>query len=194
MKHNIIVEKFGVRLRPAGLDDAALIVRLRNSPHALEFIGDSARSVPEQEAWLRRYFERPDDYCFMIETIHDGKTVGMLGVYGIEGDTGEWGRWVLEPGVPAAPASAWLALHVCFDVIALKTVRGLVVETNKEVLSFHKRVGYTHIGFHPEPRTIGGRQVRMVEFRTTRSDWPAMSATLERYALMAQQLMKVSHD
>jgi|CZKV01.1.fsa_nt_gi RimJ/RimL family protein N-acetyltransferase len=190
MQHKISAEKFGVRLRPADLDDAGLIVHLRNSQHALEFIGDSAKNVPEQEAWLKRYFERPNDYCFMIETTYNAKTVGMLGVYGIEGELGEWGRWVLEPGVPAAPASAWLALHVCFDVLGLKTVRGLVVETNKEVLSFHKRAGYELIGFHPEPRMIGGKQVRMVEFRTTSLEWPVMASSLGRYALMAQQFME----
>lgn len=180
-------------MRPAGLDDAGSIVRLRNNPRAVEFIGGSAKNGPEQEAWLLRYFERPNDYCFMIETTHDGRAVGMLGIYGIDGGEGEWGRWVIEPGVAAAAASAWLALHVCFDLLGLNTVRGLVVETNKEVLSLHKRAGYARIGFHPEPRMICGKQVRMVEFRTTRSDWPKMAATLERYALMAQKLMEPCH-
>jgi hypothetical protein len=68
-----------------------------------------------------------------------------------------------------------------------------VVETNKEVLSFHRRVGYAQKGFHPEPRMIGGKQVRMIEFRTTRSNWPVMSATLEKYALMSQKFMEGSH-
>jgi RimJ/RimL family protein N-acetyltransferase len=193
MKHNIIAENFGVLLRPAALDDAGLIVRLRNASHALEFIGDSAKSVPEQEAWMLRYFERPNDYCFMLETTHNAKTIGMLGIYGIEGEVGEWGRCVIEPGVPAASASAWLALHICFDVLALNIVRGLVVQSNKEVLSFHRRAGYAHIGLHREPRIIGGKQVQMVEFRTTRSDWPRMATTLERYAVMAQKFMEAYH-
>jgi RimJ/RimL family protein N-acetyltransferase len=193
MKHNIITKKYGVRLRPAELVDAGLIVQLRNSPHALDNIGDSAKTVSEQELWLRNYFDRPNDYCFMIETIHNNKTVGMLGVYGIEGDVGEWGRWVIEPGVPAASASAWLALHICFDLLTITTVRGLVVETNKEVLSFHRRAGYSNLGFHPEKRMIGGKQVRLVEFRTTRSEWPTMAATLERYAVMAQKYMEDCH-
>ena len=193
MKHNIGAERFGFRLRPAELGDAGVIVRLRNSSHALAFIGDSAKSVSEQEAWLERYFNLPNDYCFMIETVRDAKPVGMLGLYGIEGQVGEWGRWVIEPGVPAAPASAWLALHVCYDVLGLNTVRGFVVETNKEVISFHNRAGYNNMGFHPQPRMIGGKQVRMVEFMTTRSDWPAMSATLERYARMAQKIMGNDH-
>lgn len=190
MYHNIVAEKFGVRLRPVKMDDAEKIIQLRNSPHALKFIGDSAKTIPDQETWLKSYLNRPDDYCFMIETTRDSSSVGMLGIYGIDGDIGEWGRWVIVPGVPAAAASAWLALHICFDILNLSTVRGLVVEMNKEVLSFHKRAGYTHLGFHPDPRLIGGRQVRMVEFRTTMNDWPAMQQTLKRYAVMSEKLMK----
>lgn len=194
MKHDITVERFGVRLRPVNLADAGLIVRLRNSPHALAFIGDSAQTVPEQETWLERHFQQPDDYCFIIETAQDGRGVGMLGIYGIAGDTGEWGRWVIEPGVPAAAASAWLVLQVCFETLGLQTVRGLIVETNKEVLSFHERIGYERIGFHSETRVIRGLPARLVEFRTTRNDWPRVAATLERYAVMAQKLMVMSHD
>jgi RimJ/RimL family protein N-acetyltransferase len=194
MKHNISLEGFGVRLRPATLEDSAFIVELRNSPHAIGLIGDSAQTVETQRAWLQRHFEVPDDYYFVIETSHDNRAVGVLGIYDIHGDVGEWGRWIIKPGVPAAAASAWLVLKICFEQLGLKTVRGLIVEMNKEVISFHRRIGYELIGVHPQPRIIGNRPVHMIEFRTTRDAWPKLSAALERYARMSQTLLGTCRD
>ncbi len=189
MKHDITAEKFGIRLRPVLIDDASLIVELRNSPHAVKYIGDSAKSVSDQKKWLRDYFERPDDYTFMIEVAQACRPVGMLGVYDINGDTGEWGRWVVNPGVMAGPASAWLAIHICLEVLGLDKVRCLIVESNKQVLSFHRRAGYVDRGFHPVHRIIGGQLVRMVELVTSRAQWPGVSRTLEQFAVAAQKFL-----
>lgn len=186
--HNLSARKSGFVLRPVVLEDAAEIVRLRNSPHALNFIGDSAKTVADQEKWLQQAFARPSDYNFMIETAARPRSVGVLGIYGIQGEEGEWGRWVIEPGVMAAPASAWMVLHLCFEALGLQKVRGLLVESNKEVISFHRRIGYAEIGYHAETRSIGGKDVRMIEFITTRSDWPRVGSKLEQFAKMAESL------
>jgi RimJ/RimL family protein N-acetyltransferase len=189
MKHSISAKNFGVRLRPVRLDDAALIVELRNSPHAMKYIGDSAKTVTAQKKWLQDHFEQPDDYNFIIELSQRAKAVGMLGIYNIQGDSGEWGRWVIRPGVLAGPASAWLALHVCYEVLRLRNVCGLIVENNSQVLSFHRRAGYVDKGFHPVCRIIGGQSVRMVELVTTRAEWPGVSRTLEQFAVAAQKFL-----
>lgn len=188
--HSLSARKSGFSLRPVTLEDAAEIVRLRNSPHALNFIGDSAKTVEDQKAWLSQALARPADYNFMIEAMENPRPVGVLGIYGIQGDVGEWGRWVIQPGVMAAPASAWMVLHLCFEALGLQKVRGLLVESNKEVISFHRRVGYVEVGYHEETRRIGGQDVRMIEFVTTRSDWPKVGARLEKFAQMAESLME----
>ncbi len=188
MHHTLRVERYGFGLRPVQRSDAGFIVELRNGSHALGRIGDSARTVEDQEAWLEGYYARQGDYCFIIERSADAKPVGMLGVYGIDGEVGEWGRWVVVPGVPAAAASAWMALHVCFDVLRLGTVRGRVVETNGPVLSFHRRIGYQEMGRCQETTRIGGREVGMIEFQATRSDWPRMSEVLGQYASLVCRL------
>ena len=189
MKHDISAENFGVRLRPVRLDDAALIVELRNSLHAIRYIGDSAKTVTAQEKWLCDHFEQPDDYNFIIELSQPSKSVGMLGIYNIQGERGEWGRWVIRPGVLAGSASAWLALHVCYEVLRLRDVYGLIVENNGQVLSFHRRAGYVERGFHPVRRVIGGQSVRMVEMVTSRAEWPKVSRTLEQCAVAAQKFL-----
>ena len=81
MKHDLRVENYGVRLRPARLSDAAFIVQLRNSPHAEGFIGDSTTELVSQEEWLKEYFERENDYYFIIERSRDDEPVGTSGVY-----------------------------------------------------------------------------------------------------------------
>ena len=189
MDHHLSVERYGVRLRPVRLADAEFIVRLRNSPHALPFVGTSATDVPGQEKWLRDYLARPNDWYFLIEMTRGDRPVGTLGVYNVEGTTGEWGRWILLPGVPAAAASAWLAFHVCFDCLLLETVLGHVVETNKEVLSLHARMGHPRVGYAANSVVIGGKPMRLVEFRATRKDWPAISVNLDRYARLSETLV-----
>lgn len=189
MRHSLTVEKYGVALRPVGLDDAAFIVQLRNSPHALGNVGDSVTDLPSQERWLKSYFERANDWYFIVQTTRDHTPVGTVGVYDVAGTVGEWGRWIVLPGVPAGPASAWLALHVAFDVLNLEVALGHVVETNKAVLSFHERIGNPSVGWAANPRVIGGRTVRLVEYRATRADWPTMSAQLDRYAGIAKPLL-----
>jgi RimJ/RimL family protein N-acetyltransferase len=189
MNHSLQLNSFGVSLRPVRLADAEFIVNLRNSPHALGNVGDSATDTVSQEAWLQTYFHREDDYYFIAERCRDARPVGTVGVYDICGDTGEWGRWIVLPGIPAGAAIAWLAFHACFDLLRLQTVLGNVVESNKPVLAFHKKIGNPCVATSCATRSIGDKTVRMVAFRATRADWPNISARLRHYALAAERLL-----
>ncbi len=188
MRHSISAQRFGYAIRPVTLADAQFLVGLRNSPHAIGNIGDSAADVKNQEQWLAKYFDRSDDYYFIVESAETRAPVGAVGVYDVVGDTGEWGRWVLTPGIPAAPASTWLAFHVCFDLLGLKTVLGHVVETNRPVITFHERTGFRRVGYSEEPRLIGGKTVRMVAFKADPDDWKVISERLGHFAELASRL------
>jgi RimJ/RimL family protein N-acetyltransferase len=190
MRHDVSASAHGVRLRPVRDEDAAFIVQLRNSPHAAGRIGSSAKTVDDQLEWLRRHYEIQDDYLFMIETTGNDKVCGMLGIYGIRGSTGEWGRWVIQPGVPAAAASALLALEICFERLSLDTIRALIVSTNREVIAFHERIGYEHVSSASEARVIDGSQVVMAEYRASRAQWPMIRLRLESHAKVAHSWMR----
>ncbi len=56
MEHSFQTEGYGIRLRPVRLDDAAFIVWLRNLDHVKGKVGDSAKDVASQEAWLKQIF------------------------------------------------------------------------------------------------------------------------------------------
>ena len=191
MKHNLSAERFGVRLRPVRLEDADFIVQLRNSPHATEYIGEGAKSVKGQQAWLSAYFERANDYLFVIEAGKPKRPVGMLGIYNIDGNSAEWGRWVIEQGAMAGAGSAWLVLHICYELLKLETIRMEVVEGNRQVISFHKRAGYREKGYSAAPRQVGGTLVRMIEFETSRTEWVTVSPILENVAKVAQRLTRL---
>jgi RimJ/RimL family protein N-acetyltransferase len=189
MNHDLTVEAHGLRLRPVRISDAGFIVLLRNSPHALGNVGDSAAEIAAQEKWLLDYFSRPNDYYFIIESRSGGRPVGTVGIYDVTNTTGEWGRWIVTRGVFAGPGSAWLAFHVCFDLLHLQTVLGHVVETNRAVLSFHQKIGFPIIGLATEPRTIGGSAIRMVALRASTQDWPTISSKLQVYARAAERFL-----
>ena len=189
MKHNIVVERFGVRLRPVQLEDAPFIVRLRNSPHAMGRVGDSACGTTDQEVWLEHYFDRDGDYYFIVERARTGEPVGTWGVYNIKGKEGEGGRWIILPDCPAAAASVWLGFHVIFDILKLEAVMARIVETNKTVVAFHKRIGDPYIGRFEGEQMIGGVPVAMIHFRATPADWPAISERLSYYAALAEEYL-----
>ncbi len=189
MNHNVTVEHFGVCLRPVRLADAEFIVQLRNGPRVVGNVGDSAADAASQVTWLERYLERANDWYFIVETVRCRRPVGTIGVYDVAAAVGEWGRWIVTPGVPAGPASAWLALRFGFELLGLDTLLGHVVESNKAVLSFHRRIGNPAVGWSATPRIIGGKTVRMMEYRATKADWAIMSARLSRFARMAEPLL-----
>ena len=187
MDHSIIVEKFGIRLRPVQLRDAGFILNLRNSPYASGFIGDSAKTEASQKDWLNSYFTRPGDYYFIIELAGNRQEVGTIGIYAIRDGSGEFGRWIILPGISAAPASQWLIFYAAFDILGLDVVRTTTVESNKNVISILERTGI-HFTGTLEPCVIAGSPVNLRVYRTTRAEWPLISANLTRYALMAERL------
>ncbi len=169
MRHNIHAEGFGIRFRPVQLQDAAFVVWLRSQEYAQGKIGDSATDVRGQELWFQNYFDRPDDYYFLIETA-GGLPIGTHGFYDFENGTAETGRWVLRLGMPAAAASVLLALDVAFRQLGLAAVRARTVATNLQVLSIHRKIGFRQTGFQPKALVIQGRPVNMVLSVLTAAD------------------------
>ncbi|MEI6077489.1 MAG: GNAT family N-acetyltransferase [Verrucomicrobiota bacterium] len=178
-----------MRLRPIRLLDAPFIVQLRNSQHALGKIGDSTADVAAQEEWIQRYFKRAGDYYFIIEKARTDEPLGTVGIYDIAGTQGECGRWIVLPASPAAPASSWLAWHVCFDVLKLEVVLARVVETNLSVVSFQKKIGNPCVGRVEGEQQIGGKPVAMVHFCAKPAQWPAISEKLSHYACLAEKYL-----
>jgi RimJ/RimL family protein N-acetyltransferase len=170
MRHDILVEGFDVRLRPARMDDAAFIVWLRNQDYVKGQVGDSAADVAGQEAWLRAYFEREGDYYFVVET-QSGIPLGTHGIYGIVGTSGEAGRFIIRPEVVAAVPADVLVMDLAFERLGLSELRATSVSTNLAVHSLTRKLGFKQVGIVRAAQIIDGRPVDLVQFLLTADDW-----------------------
>ncbi len=188
MKHSVITEGFGVRLRPVRVEDAAFIVWLRNLDHARGRIGDTVDEVGQRQ-WLEKYFEREGDYYFIIET-PGGIRVGAYGIYDLRGNSGESGRWVINPEVPAAIPSAMLAFKTAFETLALAELRVSTVSTNQLVLSLNKKFGFRETGVTRAAQIINGQPVDLIHFLLHAGDWPKVREKLLPLATLAEKQVR----
>ena len=170
MQHALQTEGFGVRLRPVRMTDAPFIVWLRNLDHVKGKVGDSAKDVAGQEAWLKKYFEREGDYYFIAET-PGGTPLGTHGIYDVRGTSAEQGRQIMRPDVMSGVPTAVLATDLAFRKLRLSELRGTSVSTNLSVHSLLRKSGFKQIGVLRAAQTIDGRPVDLVQFLLTAESW-----------------------
>jgi RimJ/RimL family protein N-acetyltransferase len=182
MRHEIVANGHGYRLRPIAVDDAPLVIAFRGDAERARHLHAIGPDVAAQEAWLRRYLERPDDYYFVIERTRgaDPGPEGLVALYDVDvaGDAAEWGRWIVARGSLAATESAWLIYRVGFDVLGMSEVYCRTLRDNGAVLSFHDRCGLERRRELDLPADGPGSTWRAVEHVLTRQGWPAVSALL----------------
>lgn len=170
MRHSLQAEGFGVRLRPVQMEDAEFIVWLRNQEYVKGRVGDSATDSASQQKWLEVYFERKDDYYFILETL-GGFPLGTTGLYEISGKNAEWGRYVIRPEVNAAVTSAILTFDLAFEKLALHELLARCVSTNLNVHSIVKKCGFLQTETRQASQTIGGQPVDMIHFVLKAENW-----------------------
>lgn len=191
MRHDIVLEGYGVRLRPVTLEDAAFIVKLRNMPHAVGRIGDSATTAEMQKKWLEKYFSRDNDYYFIVESL-SSVPLGTISVYNIdfERHTAEIGRLVMAPGTRSVLAASILRNDFSFYSLGLDMLIACIVSTNKTVLSYNRKLGaeITHIA-HNE-RIIASSPVDMVYLKLTKETWKKKRESLIQLAEQAVSFQK----
>jgi RimJ/RimL family protein N-acetyltransferase len=183
MKHAVVLDGFGVRIRPVTEADASYIVQLRTQPRVLGTVGDTSSDIEVQKQWIERYFDRDGDYYFIVEVA--GRPVGTISLYDIADSSAEWGRWIIEEGVPAALPSAILIHDLAFGQLALHELRGRVVPSNKRVISFHRRFGAENAGIQKNGACIRGEPIDLVCFRMQQQNWPRVRKQLEPVAAVA---------
>jgi RimJ/RimL family protein N-acetyltransferase len=148
VKHNIHIEGYAYSLRPVELEDAQFIVEVRTPEHS-QFMHWIDRSVEAQRKWLERYFERPNEYYFVVQRKNDGNREGLTGLLDFDERhrSAQWGRVVLRPGSLAAAEMALLILRLCFDIFRLSEVWGVTLAENTQMISYVESCGF-------EPREL----------------------------------------
>lgn len=146
MKHDYIIEDFGVRLRPVEVSDCGYIHNLRRMNGLSAFIGDTDPDISKQVDWMRQYFDREGDYYFLVELVHGNVPVGTISLYDEKMGRAEWGRWIIAPPYQLAPVTVWLIYQFAFKVLDLQEVYCRTVKDNVKVVSFHDHCGLKRIG------------------------------------------------
>jgi len=190
VRHELSREGRAFRLRPIGLHDAPFVLSLRTDERAAGRLHPVPGRLADQIAWLSAYFERSNDWCWVVERRRDGAAEGMLGLYDVDrgAGRGEWGRWILRAGSLAAAESVLLLYEVAFEELGLDEVRCRTVAGNAAVLSFHDRAGLERIGLEHDAFEFDGAYVDAVEHKLDRRRWPAVRALLSRAAEQAADL------
>jgi len=188
MNHSLSIAGYNTRFRSVRISDAEFILHLRNMPHVAGTVGDTVPEVAEQRRWIESYFERPDEYYFIIESLQ-GQPWGTIGLYNFRAAGAEWGRWIISPGIMAALPSAVLVHQLAFDHFDLAELRGEVVSSNSKVLSFHRRFGCEEVGIARQSRIIQGQNVDMVQFVLSKVRWPTIFPKLHVMAEQAGRLL-----
>lgn len=185
------VSGHGLRLRSAGVEDAAFILGLRLDAALARFLGDTAPDLDAQRDWMRRQEAREGDYYFLIETLA-GRPVGTAGIYEINAGSAEWGRWILQPGVQAAVGSALLVFEAAFAHLGLERVYSRTVEDNAQVVSFHDSCGLRRTGVEGGGVRLKGVLHNLVVHELTRAEWPAVRERLSPLARAAARFLPTS--
>lgn len=188
MKQHIIIEKFGVRLRPVTLQDAPFIYHLRRDPKLSQYIGEIHEDISLHYAWLRDYMQRDNDLYFVIELV-GGPPVGTIAIYDMTEETGNWGRWIIQEKISAAPASAWLIYYIAFEILHLPQVYTNTVSVNHHILSFHDHCGLTRTSIQSGGLTIKNMDYDLIIHTASIQDWPAIQKKLAGPALTASRFL-----
>jgi RimJ/RimL family protein N-acetyltransferase len=184
MRHGIVMEGWGYRLRPVEAGDARFIHELRADPVRARYLHRGEPGLAAQQRWLEAYFERPNDYYFVIEARGSGKREGTIGIYNLDQERGwaEWGRWIVRAGSFAAVESACLIYRAGFEVLGLHSMYCRTVTDNSATLSFHDGFGLERTRVLPRYFEMESRWLDAIEDVLTRARWDEVRVAPERKA------------
>lgn len=188
MRHDISLSCQNFSLRPVAATDAAFIVSLRTDPLLSRYIHITSGGVEAQHTWLERYFERPDDYYFIVTDNRTGEPCGTVGIYDINAGRrqAEWGRWLVRHGSMAAVECAWLIYECAFAHLNLEDVYCRTVMDNHAVVSFHDSFGAQRLKVEKNAFCINDCMYDACVHSVTQAQWqtirPRVLALAERLA------------
>jgi RimJ/RimL family protein N-acetyltransferase len=190
MRHSIHLAGAGFALRPVTEADAAFIVQLRTDPVLSRFVNDTPADPAVQVEWIRRYFERPGDYGFIVENVFTGAAEGTISIYNqdTERNEAEWGRWILRAGSLGASESVALVYRIAFVRLGLSSLDSHTIVENHHVMNFHASCGLELVAELPDHCTIGGRHYDAARHRITAENWPAIDVQLGETVARAARL------
>jgi len=173
MRHSYQLEGEAYRLRPIGDDDADFIVALRGQDIRARFLNRISMSVESQLEWLSAYYERENDYYFVVEKKRDNSPEGLISLYDVDVHVGraEWGRWIVTPASLSALESVVLLMDFAFTRLGLAGVYSHTIVGNTAVNSFHDGCGFRREGLRRGRFEIDGQVHDSIRHECTDIEW-----------------------
>lgn len=192
MRHNVLIDGHAFRLRPVSDDDAEFIVNLRRDAVLGRFLHQTSESIERQLVWLAEYYDRSDDWYFVIERRSDKAREGMISLYDLDVRQGaaEWGRWILRRGSLSAVESALLIYRFAFSNLRLNEVFCRTIAANEAVVSFHDSCGITERNTLRNHLILNGCRQDVIEHRVGSGSWHSIEDRLESMARRIASRMK----
>lgn len=184
MQHELKLEGPAYRLRPIGDDDAALVIELRSDPALNRYLHPSSNRLEDQLAWFANYYQRDNDFYFVIEKCRDNKPEGVVAIYEVDctARSGEWGRWILKSSSLAAVESTYLIYRTAFELLGLESVYCRTVADNEQVVSFHDSCGIACRQTLPQYFNFNNKVFDAIEHRLNRAGWVNVEPRLAKLA------------
>ena len=141
MNHSLHIEGYSYCLCPVSIEDASFIVETRlEDIERNKYINRISPDVSLQVEWIKKYFDTPNDYYFVVKNKLTNRKEGLIAAYNISGKIGEIGRFVIKKDSLAAVESYYLVCRIAFEQLNLDEVFYRVVVDNKNVIAFHNSV------------------------------------------------------
>ena len=164
MKHSLSIEGYSYGLHPVTIEDASFIVDVRlEDAERNRFIHAISPDVSLQEEWIRKYFDTPNDYYFLVKNKLNSRKEGLISIYNISGKKGFWGRWIIKKGSLASVESFYLICRMAFEQLGLDEIYSRTIVDNKMVVAFHDSISAKRRGIIPQCFSIENRVYDAVE-------------------------------
>lgn len=197
MKHNIKKDGYAYCLRPVKIEDATFILYVRlEDAERNQFIHKISEDVSVQEAWLKSYFERDNDYYFVLENKITSTPEGLISIYDVNRHkkSAEWGRWVINKGSLGAIESVNLISRIAFEDLNLEKIYSRTIADNTSVVSFHDSIGAVRSVNANEKIKLEDKNYNVIKHVITKSHYfETIEPKLTQKSLMIfERLMKIA--
>ena len=154
MSKNMSFETERLKIRPTGIEDAALILELMNTPKWLEFIGDrNVKTMDESRAYIEEkmlpQLERLGYANYTVIKKSNGTKIGTCGLYDREGLEG------IDIGFAFLPQfesqgygfeSALCIKNAAFEEFGIDSLRAITSKKNIASQKLLEKLGFTCTG------------------------------------------------
>lgn len=130
------------KIREVKLKDAEFILELRCDEKKSQFLHKTEFDIPKQEAYLKSYQSKNDEYYFIITDL-ENTPLGTIRIYDMKSDTFTSGSWLMIDKATTQQVLEGNFLMLNFAHKALKYAKFNfdVRKLNKKVLAYHKAMG-----------------------------------------------------